>query len=156
MLDSLLFVVLAVEGHADAYTSVVLYAFSSFIIIGVLTSPLVGLSLDDKTAAASGYQTLEDRCELLGDLLECPLNGFILALIQDFNKLRNRRLGVVKFLSSLGEGVSLGSKVVVLFEGFLVNSHILLESFVNFLESGLDLQSISKMTPEVIRCTYLV
>jgi hypothetical protein len=89
LLDSLLLIVLAVEGDADANTCVVLHALPGFLIIGVFTSALVSPSLDYQTATASGYQALEDGCELLGDLLEGSLNGFILTLIQDFNKFRN-------------------------------------------------------------------
>jgi hypothetical protein len=87
LLDTLLLIVLAVEGDADTNTGVVLNALSGLLLIGIFTGTLISLSLNDETSTASWYKALENGCELLGDLLKGSLNGFILALIQDFNEL---------------------------------------------------------------------
>ena len=60
MLDPLLLIVLAVEGHADANTGVVLHTLARLVVrVFFLPSSLVGLALDDKSTTASWNQAFE-------------------------------------------------------------------------------------------------
>jgi hypothetical protein len=61
-------------------------------------------------------------------------------LVKDFHELLDRGLGVVEFFAALGEGVTLGGKVVVLLESFLVYVLVFFESFRDLLEACLDLE----------------
>jgi hypothetical protein len=118
----------AVEGHADANASVVLYTLTGLIVgIFFLSNTLVSLALNDQSTTSSWNQTLEDRSKLLGDLFKSPLDGLIFSLIQHLDKVLNRRLRIIKFLSSFQQAVSLSGKVVVLFECLLVDMLIFLE-----------------------------
>jgi hypothetical protein len=82
LLNSLLLVMLAVEGHADTNTSVVLYTLARLVIrVFFFSCTLISLALDDQSTTTSWNQSFENRSELLGDLLECSLNGLILSLI---------------------------------------------------------------------------
>jgi len=81
-LDALLFIMLAVEGNANANASIVLYSLPWLIIVVVIGSTLVCLPLDDKPATASWDKAFENRGELFGDLLEGTLYGFIFSLIK--------------------------------------------------------------------------
>lgn len=134
---------LAVERHADPNTSVIFYTLSTLFIRVFLRSPLVGFPLDHQTTTTSRYQALEDRRKLFRDLLESALNSFVLALIKDLNKLLNGCLGVIEFLPTLGERVTLGGEVVVLLKGLLIDVFVLLESLGNLAKTGLDLGVLS-------------
>jgi hypothetical protein len=67
-------------------------------------------------------------------LLECPLDGLILALIQNLDQVLNRSLRIIEFLSSLEQAVSLSGEVVVLFERLLVDMLVLLERVIDLLD----------------------
>jgi hypothetical protein len=130
----------AVEGHADTNASVVLHTLTGLIVrIFFLSNTLISLALNDQPTTTSWNQTLEDRSKLLGDLFESSLDGLILSLIQDLDKVLDRRLRIIKFLSSLQQAVSLSGEVVVLFECLLVDMLVFLERIIDFLEFGRNL-----------------
>src|SRR3954447_25806505 len=90
LLDPLLIIVLAIKADTDANPDIVLDTLASFLIIGVniiLGSRVaVRLALDNEATTAGRNQLLEHVVELARDLLECTLNGLVLALIKDGNK----------------------------------------------------------------------
>ncbi len=75
---------LAVEADADANPGVVLHTRPPRLVLAVVfvLRRAVGFALDDKAAAASGHELLEDGGEFAGDLLEGALDSFVLALVQ--------------------------------------------------------------------------
>jgi hypothetical protein len=82
LLNSLLLIMLAVEGHADTNTGIVLYTLARLVIrVFFFSCALISLALDDQSTTTSWNQSLENRSELLGDLLECSLDCLILSLI---------------------------------------------------------------------------
>lgn len=82
---------LAVEGYADTYTGVVLDTVTTRLIIRVFVGrhTLVSLALNHQATTASGNKPLENLGEFLGYLLEGPLNGLILALIENLDEILN-------------------------------------------------------------------
>jgi len=134
LLDTLLLVVLAVERDTDTDTSVIFDTLTwLFVRVFIVSVALIGLALDDQTATASGDQALKDGCEFLGYLLECSLDSFIFALIQDFNKVLNRRKTVIELLSSLRKTISLRGEAVILLKGLLVDTLVFLEGIIDLL-----------------------
>ena len=79
---------------------------------------------------------LEDGGEFLGDLLECSFNSLVLAEIKMLNELLNGRLRLLEFASSFQKLILLVREAVVLFKRLLVDMLVLLEGFIDLLESG--------------------
>jgi hypothetical protein len=135
LLNTLLFIVLAIERDTDTDTGIVLNAFVVLILRLVFCNSLVSLALDDETSTTCWHETLEDSGKLPRDLLEGTFDSFILALVKNRDKLLDRGLRRIKFCTTLCEGFSLVGKVVVLLKGLFVDVFVLLKSIVDLLEA---------------------
>lgn len=82
LLDALLFVVFAIEAHADPDSPVALDRIPFLIVTFQLLSALfVALALDDQLASTSRDELLEDIGKLSGYLPERAVNRFVLSQI---------------------------------------------------------------------------
>jgi hypothetical protein len=136
LLDTLLFIMFAVERNTNANPSIVLDRFTLLIIRVIIHgTSLISLSLDNETTTAGWDEALENGGEFLGNLLKCSLDGFIFTLVQDVDKFLDGALGGFELLATLGEGVTLLGKVVVLLEGLLINVLVFLQCLVDFLKT---------------------
>lgn len=86
------------------------------------------------------HQLSKDSRKLLGNLLECALDSLVLAAVEMLDELFDGLLRGVQLLSSFHEVLLLGSEVVVLLESLLVHVLVLLQSLVDLLELGRDLE----------------
>ena len=142
LLDLLLLVHhLGVERNADAYADIVVDAILCGLLIRVLglLSMAIGLALDDEPTMASWDKALKNLRETLRDALERPLDGHISRLVKMSNEFFDGGLGSIKLLSSLEQLLLLCGEAIVLLEGLLVDMPVLLQGFVDFLESRSDL-----------------
>ena len=93
LLNALLVIMLAVETHTDAHTSVVLNTFlvrftlTVFVFRFLVCSAIILLSLDDQSTLPSRNQLGENLSKGFADLLESPLDRFVFALIKDLDQL---------------------------------------------------------------------
>ena len=92
---------------------------------------MINSTLDDQSTPPSRDKFFEDLFEVLRDLLERPLDRFILSLVENLDKLLDGLSGLLQFYTSLLELVALLREVVVLLERFLVDMSELLKALVN-------------------------
>ena len=127
---------LAVEADADAHARVVFHAVPLLAaLVLFLLRPLIRFALDDQPASPGGDQLLEDHREFPTHLLERPLDGLVLALIQHRDQFLDARLAAVQLFSPFLQRVPLGGEVVVLLKGLLVHVPVLLERFVDLVQA---------------------
>ena len=132
-----------IEANTDSNTNIILNTIPCFFIrIFFLSHTTVCFTLNNKATTTSWDKTLENLSKLPRYLLECSLNGFILTLIKDFNEFLNWWLGIIEFLPTFSQTITLSCELIVLFECLLVNVFILLESFLNLFESRLNLKML--------------
>jgi hypothetical protein len=84
---------------------------------------------------AKRNKLLKDSGEFPRNLSKGSLNCFVLALIKMVDQLLDGRLCVIEFLSPVQELLLLGSKAGVLIESFLIDVLVLLESFIDLLDT---------------------
>lgn len=82
-----------------------------------------------------GHETLEDICELPGNLFEGTLDSFVLALVQVSYKLLDRLLRLVELPATLEQLILLVCKAVILLERFFVDVLVFLQGVIDFLET---------------------
>ena len=94
LLDPLLIIVLTVEAHTDTHANIILHAVSGILVVRINPIVLanVRLPLNDQPPTASGNQSLKHIVELARHLLESPLDGFVLALIEHGDEFIDRFL----------------------------------------------------------------
>lgn len=128
---------LGIERHGDADTGVVLdrrVVARGAVFVVFATGFAVGASLDDEFAFSGGDELNEDVGEVFGDLLEGSGDGFVLALVEDFDEGFDGVAGGVELAAALDELLAAFGEVFVLLEGFLVDVFELAEGFVDFFE----------------------
>lgn len=127
-----------IEADTDSNTDVVLHAIPGFFVLGIelvcLSHGAVGLALNDQTTTTRRYKLFKHIVELAGNLLEGSFDGFILPLIKYVDEIIDRFLRGIKLFSSVSECLTLLREAVVLFERFLVDMGVLLETLVNFMK----------------------
>ena len=94
---------------------------------------LVNFSLDNQPPSARWDKLFKNFLKVFRNLFKCSFDRFILALIQNLNKLLDRLCGCIEVFPTLDQLIPLFREVVVLLEGFLVDVRELLEAVVNFL-----------------------
>ena len=97
-------------------------------------------SLDNETTGSGGDEFFKDFGKVFRDLFECAFDGFIFALVEDFDEFADGFLGGFEFFATGGEGFALFGEVVELFKGFLVDAAEFLERFLHFVEPFQELQ----------------
>jgi hypothetical protein len=142
--DLLLLVVFAVEGYGDADAGVFFHLallalrlfFVHVVVVGghVAADVAVGFAVDDQAAATDGHELLEDFSESGGDLLEGAGDGFVFALVEYVNEVLDGFARSIELGAAIGESAALACKVLVLFEGFLVDVGEALEGLVGLGE----------------------
>jgi len=134
LLDTLLVVMLAVEADADANARVIFHALAPFVFrLVVRLLRTIRLSLDDQPPPPGGDELLKHGGKFFAYLLKGPLNGLVLALIEDLDQFLDTRLAVVELGASFGKCVPLVREVVVLLKRLLVHMSVLLQRLVDFV-----------------------
>lgn len=98
------------------------------------TTNLINPALNNESPASCGHELLEHLLEVLRNLLECPLDSLVLALIKHIDELADGVCRLVELRPALLELIALLREVVVLLECFLVDVGELLERLVNLMQ----------------------
>ena len=91
-------------------------------------------SLHDKLCFSIGHQLFKHICEVLGDLLEGKLDGFMFALLQYIHQLHNGIIITIKLLLPFSKFLFPLREADKLLQSLLVHMAVLLELSVGLVE----------------------